>query len=266
MVELPVVLGIKPGQHPQVAAFAVAEALRRQTSLRVVHAGDDLPVSRALFDDVRQVVAARGDAVDVDFVVIDGDPAETLLDEAHLASTVVLGADDGPWAARALGTEIAHAVATHADAPVIVVPRTVPGGRLRSCVVAALDFGGEVDAELAYALETADRQHEPLHVIYAAGPTSDYPTRRNRWYHLEDTIDRWRPRYPGVQIQTAVEPGNPVHTCVIASAGASLLVVGQPAAEHPRLASRTVVARLLRRSSAPVAVVPVGYARMGTPA
>jgi hypothetical protein len=153
-------------------------------------------------------------------------------------------------------------VASHATAPVIVVPRTTLTGRRSSGIVAALDFSGELDGQLAYAFESASRQHERLRVIYAAGVTSDYPTRMSRSYLLRDVIERWRPRYPHVQVDLAVEPGHPVQTCVIASSDAALLVVGQPVGEHPRLMSQAVVARLLRRSGAPVAVVPLGYDRV----
>lgn len=266
MAGFPVVLGAKQGQQPEVAAFAVAEAARRRTGLRVVHACDDAAVSLSVFDDLTQVVAGHGHGVDVHFLVVGGDPVEALLQEAHRAAAIVVGADHGPWVARLLGAEISQTVATLADAPVIVVPPVLPGTRSRRGIVAALDVGGEVDAELAFAFQSADRQHEPLRVVHVAGATSDYPRRRNRWYRIEDTIDQWRARYPGVDVQTVVEPGHPVDTCVLASAHASLLVVGQPASEHPRLASRAVVARLLRRSNAPVAVVPVGHDRTRTSA
>lgn len=259
--ELPVVLGTKYGQHPEVATFAVEEAIRREVGLRVVHASTDPAASRVLFDEVEQILAARGGRLSVDFRVIDGDAADVLLDEAQLASAVVVGADDAPWVARTIGMEISQRVAAGAEAPVIVVPRTTLA-RHPSGVVAALDFSGEVEDQLAYALETAARQHEPLLVIYATGVTSDYPTRRSQWYHLEDTVDRWREKYPQVTIRTAVEPGHPVHTCVIASTNASVLVVGQPTGDHSWLVSRAVVAKLLRRSTAPVAVVPLGYDRV----
>ncbi|WP_157432568.1 hypothetical protein [Aeromicrobium sp. Root472D3] len=137
--------------------------------------------------------------------------------------------------------------------------------RLASVVV-ALDAGHQVDGQLAFAMHAAVLRAEPLHVVHAAGVGGDHATSSQRGYLLEQAVDRWRCRFPHVTVHTDVEPDHPVHACLAASVHASVLVVGQPLADHHRPASRAVVSRLLRRSAAPVAVVPRAHDRAGQPA
>ncbi|MCL8250471.1 hypothetical protein AERO_03665 [Aeromicrobium fastidiosum] len=262
---LPVVLGVRYGQHLQVAAFAAGEAARRRSALRVVHVTDDPATSLSLFDDVTAVAAPHRGLV-VEHATVRGDATQVLLDESRLASVVVVGADDTAWIARAIGTEISRAVVVRADTPVIVVPEA-PSRRPRpSRVVVALDAGHQVDGQLAFAMHAAVLRAEPLHVVHAAGVGGDHATSSQRGYLLEQAVDRWRCRFPQVTVHTDVEPDHPVHACLAASVHASVLVVGQPLADHHRPASRAVVSRLLRRSAAPVAVVPRAHDRAGQPA
>lgn len=252
----PVVLGAKHGQHPAVARFAVEEAARQGVPLRVVHASEDVFVSRALFDDLAQHCIAEPDVVPVDHAVVAGSAIDVLLEEARHATAVVLGADDAPWVARAVGVEISQTVASRADAPVLVVPRTAIRGRSMSEVVAAVDVDADLEGQLGYAFDTAGRRHDGLHVVHVAGMTTDNVTRARRGQRLQDVVDRWRDHHPSTSVRITVESGNPVHTCLIASSRASVLVLGRPTREHHRLVSPSVVTRVLRRSSAPVAIVP----------
>jgi nucleotide-binding universal stress UspA family protein len=255
MSERPVVLGIKDRQHPEVLSFAMAEAARRGVPLRVVRAVAEQPGPGHRVTGGSH--PSQDGTVRIDESVVVGPVVDVLLEESTTCSVLVLGADDAPWVSRARGVEISRAVASRAHAPVVIVPRTAVGARRTSGVVVAVDGSKAVEGQLAYAFEAARDRGESLMVIYVPGATCDYPTRQHHLYHLEDAVDRWRARFPDVVARTVVEPGHPVQTCVIASADASLLVVGQPTGEHPRLVARAVAAGLLRRSSAPVAVVPL---------
>jgi nucleotide-binding universal stress UspA family protein len=258
----PVVLGTKHGEREEVLSFAVEEAVRRETRLRVVHASDNAHRAEAFVVSVERIVASQPADVEVDFVAVRGGATHVLLDEARSAAALVVGTDDVPWMGHVIGVDISQSVAARSSAPVVVVPPTVVDRAGSSGVVAALDSTGSVDGQLAFALETAARQGEPLHVICAAGVLTDYSSRLGRWARLEDAVDHWRARYPEVEVRTTVEPGLPVHTSVVASAGASVLVVGQPSGKHSRWVGQTVVARLLRRSFVPVAVVPLDYGQI----
>lgn len=174
---------------------------------------------------------------------------------------MVLGADDGPWVARATGAEFAHEVALVATAPVVVVPRTDLAARAASAVVVAIDDAEDMEVQLGYAFETAHRRGESLEVIYAAGTMSDYPGRLSHLARIEDHVDRWRERYPSVSVRTRVEGGHPVGACLEAGLRASVLVIGQPIGPHPRLLTRSFASRILREASGPVVVVPLHHDR-----
>lgn len=267
MDDLPVIAGLKHGQNPEVVVFAAEEARRRGAPLRIVHACERHGVGHGLFDDVRSSVLTdrRYAAVPVECVEINGATVDVLLKESGAASCLVIGTDDVAWTARAAGAGIARQVAQCADSPVVVVPRATHPGRSATGVVVALDEAVAMDGLLAYAFDAARSRREPLEVIHAAGIVSDYPEREDHHYKLDEAVDGWRDRFPDVTVRTAVEPGSPVATCLAAAAGASLLVVGQPSVPRVRVGSRSVVARLVRRSGVPMAVVPVGH-RLDGPA
>jgi nucleotide-binding universal stress UspA family protein len=208
---------------------------------------------------LEELVARTPSDVRVELVTVMGDVVASLVAESAGASLVVLGADELPWIARATGSEISQRVAMEAAAPVVIVPRTDLGARHTSAVVVAVDDDGDVDAQLAFAFEQALVREEPLEIVYAAGTMSDYPGRLAHLDGLESRVDRWRVRFPGVQAKTLVEGGHPVRACLDAALRASLLVVGQPARAHSRLASRSFASRVLREASSPVAVVPLDW-------
>jgi hypothetical protein len=258
-MDQPVVLGTKRGQHPDVGLFAVEEAVRRRAGLRVVFVSDAACEAKTVFAGIGEVVDARQEPVEVDFALVGGKVQDVLLGEARDASVLVLGADDAPWMAQANGLEISQLIAREADMPVIVVPRTTARGRVTTGVVAATDMASDLEGQLAYAFETAIRQRETLHVVLVAGLSRHSAARLRRSEEVSDVIESYARLYPTVRVRRTVESGYPVHTGVIVSTTASVLVLSQPRDVPGRLVSPPALSRLLRRSNAPVAVVPRRY-------
>ncbi|WP_416981901.1 universal stress protein [Streptomyces sp. T028] len=137
----PVVLGLDI-EHPDdtLIAFAFDAALRRETSLRVVHAWNPppyyafgTPANPALHEALAQSAAeelakvlspwrARFPSVEIVEVTRYGSPAMHVVDASHEASLVVVGRRTrrSPFGTR-IG-HVAHAVLHHATVPVAVVP------------------------------------------------------------------------------------------------------------------------------------------------
>ena len=260
----PVVAGIAYHQ-PDLFRFALDEARRLDCGVRVTHVNSltelqDLPgCEEELFDKLRVTAASEPDQPPVDYLWWWGDPAEVLITESREAREVVIGVDEGPWLSQVASGEVARKVALNAACPVLVCPTRGSADRRTGGVVVAIDTSGPVDAPLRYAFEAARRRHESIQVVEASGPGSDYPARERRRNRLEDIVDPWRVRYPEVQAQVSVKGGPAVAACVLATRHASLLVLGRPRHHHATMSFVAVAARVLRRTHAPVAVVPDGW-------
>ena len=260
----PVVAGIAYHQ-PDLFRFALDEARRLDCGVRVTHVltPGELQEQRGseeeLFDKLRATAAGEIDPPHVDYLWWWGDAAEVLITESREASEVIIGVDEIPWLSQVAGGEVARKVAMNAACPVLVRPTRGPRDRADGGVVLAIDTSDPVDAPLRYAFEAARRRHESIQVVEASGPGSDYPARERRRNRLEDIVDPWRVRYPEVQAHVSVEGGPAVAACVLATRHASLLVLGRPRHHHATMSFDAVAARVLRRTHAPVAVVPDGW-------
>lgn len=261
----PVVVGVKPHQDPRVLHCAAAEARRLGAGILLVHVGSAVPDDLALVEALRLAEEVCV-GLEVRAETRAGDVVEVLVAASLEGSAVVLGADDGAWLLRPNGDEISHEVALRSRAPVLVVPRTDSSSRPAGRVVVAVDDMDDMDGQLSYAFATALLRDQPVDVVHAAGVMSDYPGRLVQLARLEDHLDRWRARFPSVVVRSAVEGGHPVSACLEAGRNASVLVVGQPDPEQPRMFSRSFTSRLLREAGGPVAVVPLQHDRAPQPA
>lgn len=237
MNEKPVVVGLADYQ-PELFRFALDEARRLNTGLRVVHAQSNAEMrevgdwNHELFDQLRAVAAAEPDVKGV-------------------------GTDEVPWLARVTGAEVARQVAMKAFCPVVVAPPQEPSAQRAGGIVVAIDTSDDVDAPLRYAFETALRRGESIQVVEAVGPRVDYAARDARRHRLEDVVAPWRELYPEVRVRPVVEGTRAVAACVLATRDASLLVLGRPRDHHAPMSLDAVAARVLRRTQTPVAVVPL---------
>ena len=262
MNEKPVVVGIDDYQ-PELFRFALEEARRLNTTLRVVHAQSIAEMRELgdwnyeLFDQLRAVAAAEPDVKDVSYVSWWAEPADILIGESRGACEVVVGADEVPWLTRVSGGEVARMVAMKAACPVVVAPRVQPGVQRTSGIVVAIDTADDVDAPLRFAFEAALLSGEPIQVVEAVGSRVGYAAREARRYRLEDVVAPWRELYPEVRVRPVVEGKRAVAACVLATRHASLLVLGRPRDHHSPMSLDAVAARVLRRAQAPVAVVPL---------
>jgi nucleotide-binding universal stress UspA family protein len=261
MKQRPVIAAIAYDQ-PELFRFALDEARRLDCGVRATHVNSTTELQdlrgfeEELFDKLRATAAGEPDPPPVDYLWWWGDPAEVLITESREACEVVIGVDEGTWLSKVTGGEVARKVALHAACPVVVYPTGGPTDNRRGRVVVAVDTSEPVDAPLQYAFEAARRRHEPIHVVEASGMASDYPERERRRHRLGDFVDLWRVRYPDVPAQVSVEGGPVVAACMRATRDASLLVLGRPRNHHATVSFDAVAARVLRRTHAPVAVVP----------
>lgn len=258
MQEQPVVVGLTDEQSPNVIRFALDEAYRRRTSLRIVHVVAHTRGADEIIHQPDGHALKQLEHVPVERVTLFGEATEVLLAECDRASCLVLGADD-PGRAPTRRSEVAQQVALHATIPVIVVPLTaIPRGPA-PLVLLAVDHAHTAAGQIAYAIEAAEERGTSLDVVAGAGVTSDYPGRMADTLRLEDVIDPWRQAHPNLPIRVLVEGGHPVDSCLEAASHACLIVVGRPESKHPRIGSRSVAASILRRAEVPVAVVPHSY-------
>ena len=262
MNEKPVVVGLADYQ-PELFRFALDEARRLNTGLRVVHAQSNAEMrevgdwNHELFDQLRAVAAAEPDVKGVGYCSWQGEPIDVLISESRGACEVVVGTDEVPWLARVTGAEVARQVAMKAFCPVVVAPPQEPSAQRAGGIVVAIDTSDDVDAPLRYAFETALRRGESIQVVEAVGPRVDYAARDARRHRLEDVVAPWRELYPEVRVRPVVEGTRAVAACVLATRDASLLVLGRPRDHHAPMSLDAVAARVLRRTQTPVAVVPL---------
>ena len=255
MTRSPVTVGIADRQHRHLLGFAVAEAVRLDRPLRIVHVAESASeVSELPVDDGADLLDVPA-SVQVERVTLAGDAATVLLAESESAFCMILGADD-PALTPAHWSEVAQQVALHATVPVTVVPLTPVPEAPAEQVLLALDEAHATEGQIAYAIDAAERRGVDLGVVFGAGASSDYPERVAHTRRLEVLLDRWRALHPALSIRVTVEGGHPVASCLEASTHASLLVVGRPERKHPRVGSRSVASRIIRHATVPVVVVP----------
>ncbi|MDP1806514.1 MAG: universal stress protein [Acidimicrobiales bacterium] len=129
-----VVVGVDGSQEAQLAlTWAAEEAKLRGARLRVVHVWSYLAQPGESFDptygddDARRLleesVAGLRDEVDVELAPVCDLPARGLLDSAHDADLLVVGARGmGGFRGLLLGS-VSQQVAQHSPCPVVIVPQ-----------------------------------------------------------------------------------------------------------------------------------------------
>jgi nucleotide-binding universal stress UspA family protein len=257
MNEHAIIVGVD-GSQPSYAAlrWAAAEAVRRETPLRIVLAHDwpyfgDLPLppadaqstlatDRAAQQIVTEAIALAKEAepgVTVTGEAHLGHPTATLMERAGRDGMVVVGDRGRGGFARLLLGSIGSQVATHATGPVVIVRGT--SDRADAPIVVGVDDSPAGAAAISAAFEAASI-HGCAVVAVRAWVQLAQPWRANLPPLLYDTaaveaqasttlteaLAGWTEKYPGTNVVGRVAEGDPGRILAEASRQAQMLVVG----------------------------------------
>lgn len=273
----PVVIGVIDKQ-PTALRFAIREARRLNTGLRVIHAYGELPEYRGMLDTVPgslEGLRRQGqDVLDGAQHFIDQEPSQPssveyalsrlmaipqLEEESRHAALLVLGIDDVSLFDRLIGGAVTARVTKAAACPVAVVPETTYPRSNRGGVVVALDGATAASGPLTFAFQEAQagsRHLDVLHSVPASGSASDAEAARA---NIAEIVAGWRARYPDVRVTTTFTAAEPDEAYRSASRRAEIVVVGRRRSRTPFAAARSAAAALVREAHGPVAVVPADY-------
>ncbi len=265
--------------------FAVREAARRQTSVRIVHVMpiaelvgplspieplDLLPYAHRVLERTAEDVAE----LDLDV------PATTWLAHGARVSGIVAASSDA--ALLVVGRETRHGmerlvtgtttagVASRAHCPVVVVAsdwrpdQDAPTGPHAVVGVRSAAHAGEMLASAFAWASDVGGSLELLHVWYLPDPYVDRAQLLDRagdWQALgqsilEEASTPWRVKYPDVPVETRVLHGHPASVLLRAAEGADLIFVRRAHERRPFEHLGSTVRALLFASSTPVVVVP----------
>ncbi|QLL05671.1 universal stress protein [Mycobacterium vicinigordonae] len=192
-----VTVGVNGSQAAVNAAkWAIDEAVSRQVPLRLVYviaangltASDwDLERAETALSQAECAVqsAAReeGTFVEVDTVVLSGDPAQVLVDESQDTALVCVGTARRGWATDGSLGPTAAALVAGAHCPVAVIRTNYDGSPTRLGVIAVvLNDEADNDEVVRAAMEEGRRRHAMVRQI-------------------DRRVDSWVRRYPDVPVQ-----------------------------------------------------------------
>lgn len=223
-----VVVGIDGSQAGiNAAKWAVDEAITRQLPLRLVHVAGrkrsrstsaqpsdcELEAGETALYQAEVAVQGVGKAVEVETVLLSGDPEQVLIDESLDAALVCVGTDQRKWAVDKLLGSTEAALATRAHCPVAII-RTSPDGRPSQPGVIAVVLNDEPDNE------------EVVHQAMEEGRRRNATVRQ-----IDRRLNSWVRRYPDVPVQI-VPAGTGLKSFEKHSRAIELAVVGRTDADH----------------------------------
>lgn len=271
-----VVVGVGDKQ-PTALRFALREAHRKGTGLRIVHSAG-LPAQAAaayagaevyeelreagqkVLDDARHFIQQENSPVEVTYVLTAAAPIEALENEAREASTVVIGTDNITWPDRIFGGAVATHIALHAPCPVIVVPERAYPTPLSGGVVIALDGDTPARGPLHFAFEQADANGDVLHVLHAIPLGTTRTDAESIRANIKEILFGWSDRYPQVRVLLNFPLDDADEACIRATEHSELVVIGRPHRHGlPFALARPLAAEVLKHAHCPVAVVPADY-------
>jgi nucleotide-binding universal stress UspA family protein len=234
--------------------------------------GWDVEGGRAIAGDVleqaRQGALAVAGDLEVDTEIIEGLPAQVLLERCARAVLIVLGRrGGGEFTSLLLGSSAAQ-VATHAECSVVVIPEVaqapIPEG---PGIVVGVDIGGHSQAAIGFAFEEASARALPLTAVRAWSLLSEEPAihalipgpddlESEQRRLLSEALVGWGSKYPDVQVRPLLVRRHPGRALVEASEHASMLVVGaRGAGGFPGLLLGSVPDAAIRHANCPVVIV-----------
>lgn len=279
----PVVVGVDGSAGSLMAVhYAVAEASRRETGVRLVHVAPDytpmtpmLPLIRDDFEQVgtrilreaAAVVAESSPSCDVATVLRAGPTVSTLIDAAEGAHLIVLGREHRSRVEAVFTGSTTVGAAGRAPCPVVSVPpawTSEPRGR----VVVGVRSPAHSTELLGRAFAAAEVRQARLVVLHAwklPGAYDDIVEARSHSNdrereieaELDPLLDEFRRDHPQVEAELSVVHEQPVRALLRVAAGADLLLIlrrahGLPLTAHLGGTART----LLHEAACPVEVVP----------
>lgn len=251
----------------RAVAWAATEAQLRDRVLRIVHVAPYADTTatrrhalgilgRALTEAHRQEPHAT-----VTTELLDGSPAETLVQTARGADLLVVGMI-GERAADVLVSSVASPVAARSACPVTVVrgPHRAHTDAL-PVVLAVAD--PEVDSgAVEFAFADAARHDGTLIVLHIAHGRHPATATADG---LENSLQPWHDRYPTVPVEVRIEHGPMVAALLGGTTGARLVVTGtrgRGAIAGAVLGSASRA--LVKLSTCPVTIVPRSPTAAGT--
>jgi len=243
---------------PSLAASVAPESLPTEAELR--------PRSEQIVGEAAQRARrAAGGELAVTSTVIEGVPAEALIDEAQQAGLVVLGSRGYGGFKGLLVGSVTVQVAAHAPAPVVVIP---PRGEHDSDgpVVVGVDGSELSSSAVAFAFEEASFRGVELSACSAwqvpAGldlvpmqvNVDQFGEDQDR--ALAESLAGFQAQYPDVRVRRQVSLGNAAQVLLEAGANASLIAVGSRGrGGFKGLLLGSVSQSVLHHAGCPVAII-----------
>jgi nucleotide-binding universal stress UspA family protein len=235
--------------------------------------GYDLPVdltestTSMLSDAVAAVVADAHLEVPIEQRVLCGSPGPTLIAESANADLLVVGSRGrGGFKGLLLGS-VSHQVVTHAQCPVVVVPRSPVRAEPTNAIVVGVDGSTHAQAALKWAAERARRTGQIVHAVFAwqyppimyatigSGVSFEDQYTRDARTVLESYIET-AALPTGVEVVPVTHHGPTAETLLQHARHADLLVVGARGREgFPGLLLGSVTTAVAHHTPCPLAVI-----------
>ncbi|MFF0473972.1 universal stress protein [Streptomyces sp. NPDC004284] len=279
-----IVVGLDGTEQAKAAAeWAAEEALLRGTGVHLVYAKEPVPEAmlslapreseeawaEEMVARVADGLRARRPGLSVTTRLLPAGPVPGLVAAAEEGELLVLGSRALSGVAGYLIGSVGLTVAGAVERPVVLVRAGGEATASRGPVLVGTDVRQPVDAVLGFAFEEAARRGSPVHVVYAEqlplfaglGPAMVPDIRLalapEIERSLEELLEPWRAKYPGVEVAARVVVGSAGLELVGAAGGASLVVVGRRTRRSVLGAHIGSVAHaVLHHSPVPVALVP----------
>jgi nucleotide-binding universal stress UspA family protein len=273
--------------------FAVLEAGRRRTSLRVVHvlpvmtpSAPMRPVIPVDLEPSGRLVLERAVAdartIDADLPITSalthGARVAGIVAEARGGQVVVVGRETRRGLERLLTGSTTAGVASRAKCPVIVVADhwEPPDPEAPRRAVVGLRSSEHAADALAPAFAWADEVGASLTVVHAwelPDPyvdRSEYLNHADKWRKrgldiLDEALAPWRKEFPQVPVQTRVVHGQAASILYRAAEDADLLFLRRSHEHRPFEHLGSTVRALLLASGTPVVVMPTSHDPYGEP-
>jgi len=280
----PVVVGFSTRTSSQTAVrWAAAEAERRMSELRIVHAYAlpqlGQPVQHGVDDLLRREASTLLDRIadstrhdhprlEITTRLIQGAPVNALRDESAAAALTVVGAKESGRLPRAILGSVASAIAAVNPAPVVVVHPDHPVNGSGPIVV-GVDLSAGNSAAIEFAFVEAAARNAELIAVHAwnttvlAGGVPDYPAilaqtalEKEAGTMLSETVAGWGTKYPDVVVTHALRRGGAATVLLEYSNAASMVVVGRrPRGEFQATVMGSTSRSLTAHSPCPVVIV-----------
>lgn len=270
-----VVVGVKEKQ-PTALRFAAQAAIDQHTNLRIVHcldirtAADFVSVpfktfppeswraaGEAVIEQARTFVKELKPHPDVELVVADGRPFQTLRDEAAGASVMVVGADAAHRLGQLFDGGIAARLISHSDIPIAVVPERPWPEEITGPIMVAIDTRSPAEGPLRFAFTEASRTRKELHVLHVIPEADMFFRSQSHKLAVSEVLAGWSEEFPDVAVRHRFFFDEADDGCVRASEEASLLVVGR---RKTQIFGHPVLGEIARRTHCPCVVVPDEWA------